>query len=332
MKITPEVMQTAVQHVQAVRAALVQHVHGQDQAIDALLACVFGGGHALLEGVPGTGKTTLAKSLANILGLDLGRIQFTPDLMPADVTGTTMMAQGEGGVRGVLFRPGPIFHSIVLADEINRAAARTQSALLEAMAESQVTVAGETHRLPSPFMVLATENPLEMEGTHRLPQAQLDRFMMRIDMAPSDHIAKEAIIQEGSSSRHPSPTAVVDGSVCLMIMRAAKAVLVAPHVDRWIAQLVLATADSEVGGDIPALLETPCSPRAAMSIRSAAQVVALSQSRLAMSCSDVMAVVRDCLRHRVMPGPMAIREGVGAKMLLERILDAVPPPAARVMQ
>ncbi|MCP4759143.1 MAG: MoxR family ATPase [Planctomycetes bacterium] len=314
--------------IAALRQEIAGAVHGQEDVVDAVLGCLMADGHALLEGVPGTGKTLLVRTVAAATGLDVGRVQFTPDLMPADISGTTVMAEGHGGVRSTIFRRGPIFHALVLADEINRASPRTQSALLEAMEERRVTVAGTSHVLPRPFIVLATQNPVEQEGTYRLPEAQIDRFLMQINVQPPGAEVLEGIIEQTTSSNVPTIEARIDGAFLERASLLSRRVLVAPHVNEWISALVLGTAEGEVGRFTLA----PCSPRAAIALRRTSQVAAMTAGRLAVSCADVRDVAANCLRHRMVPGPDGRGRGLTADDLVELLFESVPTPAQECLR
>jgi len=314
--------------IAALRSEVAGAVHGQESVVNAVLGCLMADGHALLEGVPGTGKTLLVRTIAAATGLDVGRVQFTPDLMPADITGTTVMAEGRGGVRSTVFRSGPIFHALVLADEINRASPRTQSALLEAMEERRVTVAGTSHDLPKPFIVLATQNPIEQEGTHRLPEAQIDRFLMQINVEPPDAGVLEGIIERTTSSAIPEIEARVDRAFLERASQLSRRILVAPHVNDWISALVLGTAQ----GDVGRFTAAPCSPRAAIGLRRTAQVAAMTDGRLAVSCADVRAVAANCLRHRMVPGPEGRGNGLTADDLILLLFESVSTPAQECLR
>lgn len=313
--------------ISAMRSEIARSVMGQSSVVDQLLCCLLADGHALLEGVPGTGKTLLVRTIAAATGLDMGRVQFTPDLMPADITGTSVMAEASGGRRGTVFRPGPIFHGLVLADEINRASPRTQAALLEAMEERRVTVAGRTHLLPEPFIVLATQNPIEQEGTHRLPEAQIDRFMMKITVPPPEAAVLEQIIGGTTGTTLHEPHACISPEFLSAATRLSRHILLAPHVNDWIAALVIGTSDASLGGEVPGLLAAACSPRAAIAVRRTAQVAALTAGRLAVSCADVRAVLPSCLRHRMNASPSAKGRNLTPDDLVALLLEAVPSPA-----
>ncbi|MDP7028834.1 MAG: MoxR family ATPase [Phycisphaerales bacterium] len=313
----------------AMRSEIARVISGQEAVVGAVLACLLADGHALLEGVPGTGKTLLVRTVAAAAGLDVGRVQFTPDLLPADITGTTIVAEGASGLRGTVFRPGPIFHAVVLADEINRGSPRTQSALLEAMQERGVTIAGTRHPLPAPFIVLATQNPIEQEGTHRLPEAQVDRFLMQINVTPPEADVLARIIEGTTGPDVDEIEPCLTPDFLCAATQLSRRILVAPHVDGWIASLVLATGAA--GSQVADRLTAPCSPRAAISMRRAAQVAAMASGRLAVSCADVRSVAAACLRHRMVPDPVARGEGLTADDLVAMLLDEVPTPAGEVL-
>ncbi|MDP7087934.1 MAG: MoxR family ATPase [Phycisphaerales bacterium] len=332
---TMEAVHASVQQVHAgiaaMRAEIAGSVMGQSSVVDQVLCCVLADGHALLEGVPGTGKTLLVRTIAAATGLDMGRVQFTPDLMPADITGTTVMAESASGRRASIFRPGPIFHGLLLADEINRASPRTQSALLEAMEERRVTVAGRTHPLPERYSVHATQNPIEQEGTHRLPEAQIDRFMMKIIVPPPQAQTLERIIGSTTGTAVYEPQRCISPEFLCAATRLSRRILLAPHVNDWIAALVIGTGDTAIGGDVPDLLIAPCSPRAAIAVRRTSQVAALTAGRLAVSCADVRAVLPSCLRHRMSVSPAAKGRNLTPDDLVDMLLEAVPSPAEEVM-
>ncbi|MCH2141705.1 MAG: AAA family ATPase [Phycisphaerales bacterium] len=315
-----------VQGVSAIHGQIGRAVIGQKRAVSEVLCCVLADGHGLLEGVPGTGKTTLVSAVSSACGLDMGRIQFTPDLMPADITGTNVVTVDESGRHGTVFQSGPIFHEMVLADEINRATPRSQSAMLEAMEERSVTIAGETRSLPQPFIVLATQNPIEQEGTYRLPEAQLDRFMMKVEVPLPPAEVVKGIVQATTGQLGVEVQCAVAPGFLQSASSLCQRVVVGPHIDRWIAALVHATV-TELGP----LVTNPASPRAALAIRRAAQVVAMTSGRLSLSVADVLQVMPACLRHRLSPSPDGRAEGFSASDLIERLLDVVPTPAQEIL-
>lgn len=284
----------------ALRARFV----GQEHVVEELLATLFAGGHALIEGAPGLGKTTLARTLAAALDLRFARVQCTPDLMPSDVIGARILDQDEKGARRFRFEPGPVFTHVLLADEVNRASPRTQSALLEAMAERQVTSHGETRKLEDPFFVVATQNPVEMEGTFPLPEAQLDRFLMQIRIAPpplEDLVRILAIDGEGSPSSAAPVERALSRDDVLRLCAIARDVPASDDVLRRIARLVRAThADAEEAGDaVRASVRHGASPRAAQALLAAARAHALISGRLHVGAKDVERLAVPVLRHRL---------------------------------
>lgn len=297
---------------------------GQEDVIRGVLTCVIAGGHALLEGVPGLGKTMLIRTLADALDLKFARIQFTPDLMPADITGTDILDENDAGRKERVFQPGPVFANLVLADEINRATPKTQSALLEAMQEKSVTIANRTYQLALPFFVLATQNPLEMEGTYPLPEAQLDRFMFKIDVGfPSSAELVEILARTtGSEENRASPAA--DGPAILRMGELARKVPVATHVSDYVARLVVAT---HPGASAPAMVKRyvrfGASPRGAQAIILGSKITALLQGRYNVSFDDVKAIAPAALRHRLILNFEAQAEGVPPDSILTEIIKAV---------
>jgi MoxR-like ATPase len=286
------------------REELARVIVGQAEAVERLLIAFFAGGHVLLEGVPGLGKTLLAKSFAQALGLSFKRIQCTPDLMPADIIGTQLVVDRDGR-KAFEFAQGPVFTHILLADEINRATPKTQSALLEAMEEHQVTVAGTTFRLEEPFFVIATQNPIEMEGTFPLPEAQLDRFLFRIFVDyPSteelSRILRQTTVAEMAAARTVLPGDRVQGWI-LTARRLVREVLVASPVEQYVVRLVTATRPSVDGSENPAtrFLRYGASPRGAQAILMGAKVLALINGRVNVSFDDVDRVLLPALNHRV---------------------------------
>jgi MoxR-like ATPase len=309
-----DAVRTVQAGLDAMRDEIAKSVMGHTRVVDQVLCCLLADGHALLEGVPGTGKTLLVRTIAAVTGLDMGRVQFTPDLLPADITGTTVMAESADGRRATVFRPGPIF------------------SLLEAMQERRVTVAGTTHQLPPPFIVLATQNPIEQEGTHRLPEAQIDRFTMKILMPPPDAAVLERIIGATTELDLYVPQQRIDAGFLKSATQLSQRIVLAPHVNDWIAALVIGTGDPSVGGDVPSLLASPCSPRAAISIRRCAQVAALSAGRVAVSCGDVRVVLHGCMRHRMTPSPVGRGRDMQADEIVDQLLCTVASPAEEAIR
>jgi MoxR-like ATPase len=308
---------------------LEQEVHkvivGHDEIVDQVLVALFAGGHVLLEGVPGLGKTLLVRTLAGCLDLSFSRIQFTPDLMPADIIGTNIIVEDADGRRHFQFERGPVFAHILLADEVNRATPKTQSALLEAMQESSATVAGVTHRLPPPFFVLATQNPIEMEGTYPLPEAQLDRFLFKLRVRYPALEQLNEIIDRTTSVSDPTVQQVMTGSETLAARELVREVPIAAHVRQFAATLVMATHPQwEEAPDITRrYIRYGASPRAAQALVLGSKVLALRAGRFAVSIDDVKAIALPVLRHRVILNFEGEAEGIDADRLLTEVLEAV---------
>mgnify|MGYP005846765393 CR=1 FL=1 len=299
---------------------------GQDAVVRYVLICVISGNHALLEGVPGLGKTTLIRALATALNLRFMRIQFTPDLMPADVTGTNIMEETEDGRRNFRFQPGPVFANLVLADEINRATPKTQSALLEAMQEKTVTVANTTYRLEPPFFVLATQNPLEMEGTYPLPEAQLDRFMFRIDVHAPTTSELVAILGRTTGAQVAEPTVVADGRRIIEMGALARQVPVASHITEYVARLIVAShPDQPTAPDmVRKYVRYGASPRGAQALILGGKINALLAGRFNVSFEDVREIALSALRHRLLLNFEALAESITTDQIIENLLAHVP--------
>jgi len=308
-----------------VKKEVQKAVVGHEEIIDGILVCLFAGGHCLLEGVPGLGKTLLIRSLSQALQLKFGRIQFTPDLMPADVTGTTIVVETPEG-RDFQFRKGPLFAQIVLADEINRATPKTQSALLEAMQERSVTVGGVTHQLDRPFFVMATQNPIEQEGTYPLPEAQLDRFFFKLEVGYSTRADLREILARTTAGAVDEPQKVIDAEAILRHQKLVRAVRIADQVQDYAVRLVLATHPRGQFATplVNQFLRFGASPRAAQTLVLGAKVKALLAGRAAVAADDVKAVALPALRHRVLMNFEAEAEGRGADEIVTNILETVP--------
>jgi MoxR-like ATPase len=310
----------------AVQAEIAKAIVGHTEIVDGVLTCLFVGGHALLEGVPGLGKTALIRSLAEALSLKFNRIQFTPDLMPADVIGTTIINEDEHGRRAFKFIEGPIFSQIVLADEINRATPKTQSALLEAMQEKQVTAGGVIRKLEEPFFVMATQNPLEQEGTYPLPEAQLDRFFFKLSVNYSDRHELKTILDRTTTGYRANLQPVVDGARIIEHQNLIRRVVIAPHVQDYAIRCVLAT-HPQGEFSLPMVnqfLRVGASPRAAQAITLAAKVRALLDARFHVSFQDIKDVVTPAMRHRVILNFEGEAEGITTDMVLEKIITDTP--------
>jgi MoxR-like ATPase len=315
--------------VEAIKSQMGRILVGQEQIIEGVLMCLCAGGHALLEGVPGLGKTLMVRTLAQSLGLRFSRIQFTPDLMPADVTGTNIIAEQPDGRKEFQFQPGPVFTNILLADEINRATPKTQSALLEAMQEHSVTVAGKTYALQEPYVVLATQNPLEMEGTYPLPEAQLDRFMFKLKVFFPTLDELMLILNRTTANAAETPDSVLDAAEIMELRRLVREVPIAPHVQEHAVRLTLGThPDSEFAVEnIRRFVRYGSSPRGAQSLILAAKVRALLQNRFHVAIEDIDFVARPALRHRMILNFEGQAEGIEADDLIEDLLtihQAVP--------
>ncbi|QEH36777.1 ATPase family associated with various cellular activities (AAA) [Aquisphaera giovannonii] len=302
---------------------------GHDEIVHGVLTCLFIGGHALLEGVPGLGKTLLVRTLADALSLDFNRIQFTPDLMPADIIGTNVVMETPDGRRSFEFQAGPIFSQIVLADEINRATPKTQSALLEAMQEHSVTVGGTIHRLKEPFFVMATQNPIEQEGTYPLPEAQLDRFLFKLVVGYSTRDELATILDRTTRGERPRAEKVMDGETLLRFQELVREVLVAPHVQDYAIRLALATHPRGpfAAAATDQYIRWGSSPRGVQTLVLAAKVRALLDGRYNVSFEDLRRVYLPSLRHRVLLNFEAQAEGIEPDEVLLKVLESVPEKA-----
>ena len=300
---------------------------GQDEVIDQVLMALFTGGHCLITGVPGLAKTLLIKTVAQILDLSFKRIQFTPDLMPADITGTEVLDE-DGGHRSLRFVKGPIFAQIILADEINRTPPKTQAALLEAMQEYHVTAAGRTYQLERPFFVLATQNPIELEGTYPLPEAQLDRFMFNIVMTYLSEDEEVRVVTRTTGVAQEPPSRVFTGDDILEIQQLVRQVMVAEEVARYAVRLVDASRPGRQSDHqfIRDWVKWGAGLRASQSLILAGKARALLHNRYHVSVADIQALARPVLRHRVIPNFYAESERISSDNLVERLLEAVPAP------
>lgn len=302
------------------RVALQNVLFGQEELIDLVITGLLARGHLLLEGLPGLGKTELVKGLSKALGLQAKRIQFTPDLLPGDIIGNPML-QDVDGTRRFVFQPGPVFANLVLADEINRASPKTQSALLEAMQERRVTVMGESHMLPAPFFVLATQNPIELEGTYPLPEAQLDRFLFKLDVRANDAATLEKIVLHREIGIEPEVNLVMDAAMLNDLLDLTRSVFMPQPVANFIARLVKGTHPSEAfaGG-----VKYGASPRAALALAAASKARALMERRLNASYEDVRAVAPAVLRHRLILDYGAKLEGMTTDLIVARLIEKIP--------
>ncbi len=323
-------LQLATSQLQRVREEIGKIIVGQQDVVDGVLICLLAGGHVLLEGVPGLGKTTLLRTLARVLHLKYSRIQFTPDLMPADIVGS-MIIDTEGTSKMLRFSPGPIFAHLVLADEINRATPKTQSALLEAMQERTVTSGTSTHELEPPFLVMATQNPIEMEGTYPLPEAQLDRFLMKILVNYPSRSDLNTIVERTIQRDEVSLAQVLDREAIMGLRDVCRRVLVAPHVQEYAIDLVMATQPGTAQAHELAnkFIRYGSSPRGAQALVECGRVLALMKGRLHLSTEDVEAVAPAVLRHRIILNFDAHAEGQTPETILGKIIPGVAAAAAK---
>jgi MoxR-like ATPase len=309
-------------HARAAKAAIGTVIFGQDKVVEQALVTILSGGHALLLGVPGLAKTKLVETMGVVLGLDARRIQFTPDLMPSDILGTEVLEESQTGKRSFRFISGPVFAQLLMADEINRASPRTQSALLQAMQEQHVTVAGARHDLPKPFHVLATQNPLEQEGTYPLPEAQLDRFLMEIDVGYPDRDAERKILFEttGSEETHPKPAMTADD--LMAAQRLVRRLPVGESVVDAILKLVRSARPSSESADAKLIAWGP-SPRASQALMLAVRARALLDGRLAPSIDDVIDLAEPVLKHRMALTFTARAEGESIEAVIARLKSRI---------
>jgi MoxR-like ATPase len=302
---------------------------GQKKVVDQLLMALFSRGHCLLVGVPGLAKTLLVSTVSKILHLSFKRIQFTPDLMPADITGTDILQDDpETGRRQFSFLPGPIFANMLLADEINRTPPKTQAALLEAMQEHQVTAAGQVYKLPEPFFVLATQNPIEQEGTYPLPEAQLDRFMFHIVVGYPTRAEEIQVMKQTTSTTKPELTPILDAKQILLFQHLVRQIVVADHVFAYAVDLVRATRPREPGVPkwVPELIGWGAGPRASQYLILGGKARAILHGRLHVTTDDIREVAYPVLRHRIVTTFTADAEGVTTDDLIKRLIEAVPLP------
>jgi len=317
--------QRVLDTVSKIEAEVSKHMIGQKDVIRQVIMCMLSGGNILLEGMPGLGKTRLVNVLGEVMGLSFSRIQFTPDLMPADVTGTNLVSRKEGEDGMFRFQPGPVFSNIVLADEINRATPKTQSALLQAMQEHIVTVADTTHKLPEPFFVLATQNPIEMEGTYPLPEAQMDRFLFKLDVPFPDFDELKGIIKLTTTGDEEKITAVTNSEEIMWIQRVSKEIPIAEPVLDYALRLVLATHPEDTGSPeiTKKYVRYGSSPRGAQAIIGTSRIKALLSGRYNVSFDDIKSVSYPALRHRIFLNFDAISDEITPEKIIDELIKEV---------
>ncbi|WP_029004287.1 AAA family ATPase [Azorhizobium doebereinerae] len=311
--------ETAAAHVRAARAAISSVIFGQETVVDQALVTILSGGHALLVGVPGLAKTKLVETMGTVLGLDARRVQFTPDLMPSDILGAEVLEESAGGKRAFRFIRGPVFAQLLMADEINRASPRTQSALLQAMQEYHVTVAGERHDLPKPFHVLATQNPLEQEGTYPLPEAQLDRFIMEIDVDYPDRDAERRILFDTTGAEETKPRAAMSVEDLMAAQRLVRRLPVGESVVEAILTLVRSARPGTGESEEQRFISWGPGPRASQALMLAVRARALLDGRYAPSLDDVVALAEPVLKHRMALSFAARAEGETVPRVIRRL-------------
>lgn len=326
MVASEQFLQTVTDQMKLVRDEIGKVIVGHDDVVEGVIIALVAGGHVLLEGVPGLGKTTLLRTLGRAMHLDDSRIQFTPDLMPADIVGSMVLEADSLGSKELRFQPGPIFAHLVLADEINRATPRTQSALLEAMQERTVTTGTTTHQLEDPFLVMATQNPLEMEGTYPLPEAQLDRFLLKLVVRYPTKQEMEEIVDRTMAPQSPVVHQVMDREQVLDARRGAHDVLIAPHVRDFAIRLILSTQPEREDAHASAkkYIRYGSSPRGAQALLQAGRVRSLMRGRLNVSLGDLRELALPALRHRIILNFDAHAEGKTADQVLNGIIESLP--------
>lgn len=329
MSFTPEQFGEMSSKLSEVREEISTFIVGQQEAIEFSLFSILADGHALLEGLPGLGKTMLIRTISEVLDLSFSRIQFTPDLMPADITGTSILERSEDGTQRFVFKEGPIFSQMVLADEINRATPKTQSALLEAMGEKTVTVMGETRKMARPFFVLATQNPIEMEGTYPLPEAQMDRFLCKIILPyPTKEEMKEIMLRT-TGARSIAVRKVMQQEEICIAQEMVKEIVIADDMIEYAVDLVTSTYEKEETGDMwTKYVQYGSGPRGLQSIIRLAKARAFMAGRFHVSISDIKAVAKPALRHRVLVNYEGEAEGINVDSLIDKLVEETRQGAA----
>jgi MoxR-like ATPase len=321
-------------HRELMKEELHKVIIGQDAVIDQILAAIFTGGHCLLVGVPGLAKTLVVSTIAKILDVEFKRIQFTPDLMPSDITGTNVLDEGDGGRREFRFVKGPVFTNILLADEINRTPPKTQAALLQAMQERQVTAGQTTYDLPEPFFVIATQNPIEQEGTYPLPEAQLDRFMFNVKVDYPELEEEEQILEATTRGDSPEVRKVLTAKSIVYLQKQINQIEIAPLTINYVARLVRATRpkDPKSPEFIRNLVDWGAGPRAGQYLIAGGKATAAMDGRPSVSLKDIRKVAIPVLRHRISPNFQAQAEGHSAESIIEQLVETVPEPDIKKYQ
>ena len=323
-----DVLQEFSQHRKVMEQELAKVIVGQHEVIEQVFAAIFTRGHCLLEGVPGLAKTLLVSTLAKILDVNFKRIQFTPDLMPSDITGTDVLDEDENGKRQFRFVEGPIFTNILLADEINRTPPKTQAALLQAMQEREVTVGRRTFQLEPPFFTIATQNPIEQEGTYPLPEAQLDRFMFNIKVGYPTADEEEKILTAASKGEKQEVRKVLSAKAIVNLQKLVAAVAVSDYIIKYVATLVRATrpADPMAPEFVRELVDWGAGPRAGQFLISGGKAMAAMDGRFTVAVDDIRKVAKAVLRHRISTNFQAQAEGLNSEKVIERLLEEIPEP------
>jgi MoxR-like ATPase len=328
----PKSLADVLQEFREHRVVMEQELHkviiGQDEVIEQLFAAIFTRGHCLLEGVPGLAKTLMVSTIARIMDVTFKRIQFTPDLMPSDITGTNVLDEDEQGRRSFRFVEGPVFTNILLADEINRTPPKTQSALLQAMQEREVTVGRETYQLPNPFFTIATQNPIEQEGTYPLPEAQLDRFMFNIKVGYPSATEEEKILAASSNSEQPEIRKVLSAKAIANLQKLVGSVVVTDYIIKYVAAIVRATrpADATAPDFVKELVDWGAGPRAGQFMIAGGKAMAAMDGRFSVSVDDIRKVAVPVLRHRISTNFQAQANAMTSEKIIEQLLKLIPEP------
>ena len=323
-----DVLQEFSQHRQLMQQELHKVIIGQEEVVEQVFAAIFTGGHCLLEGVPGLAKTLMVSTIAQILDVSFKRIQFTPDLMPSDITGTNVLEEDENGRRQFRFVEGPVFTNILLADEINRTPPKTQASLLEAMQERQITVGRETYDLPQPFFTIATQNPIEQEGTYPLPEAQLDRFMYNIKVGYPTAEEEEKILAVTSKGEKPEVRKVLSARAIVNLQRLVDNVAVSDYIIKYVSRLVRSTrpADKYAPDFVKELVDWGAGPRAGQYLIKGGKALAAMDGRFSIAIEDIRKVAHPVLRHRISTNFQAQAEGMTPETIIDRLLKEIPEP------